>query len=468
MNVATSDINHIYKLAIKSRISFLLLSLISNHLIFDHESDTFTTPSLAAIQFGTLDKFVWTLFGGLLRWDAQHFLHIASNGYTYENNLPFFPLFPMLIKNIAICFKYLIGLNIITSLLLSASLVNFILFMKACSTLYLLTLSTFKNQKFAYYTVLFFCSSPATIFFIAPYSETLFSFCVFKGMLKYVQYRYLSSLMWFSVSVLARANGIVNVGFVLHLFFYYMAVIKFKNVKTVLRYSLYSLISVGTIFFPFIAFQLYLYLHFCVAKHNHSPIIFDYAQKRHLVLAGGNRSEWCNSTIPFSYSYIQDHYWDVGFLRYYSIKQIPNFCLALPLVLIIFRYCGKYLFRNWRFFLNVDQIYKYEEVSVNQIDKSVFVFVVHVMYLTVFAVTNINVQVTTRLIASSSPLIYWIATQEFIRHSGNHEKQFDSSFFEWIIHFNKKASTSGNLIKGYFLLYAVLGTILFSNNYPWT
>ena len=54
-------------------------------------------------------------------------------------------------------------------------------------------------------------------------------------------------------------------------------------------------------------------------------------------------SPWCDKLIPLPYSYIQDSYWNVRLLRYFELKQIPNFLLAAPMILLssyaVLTYC---------------------------------------------------------------------------------------------------------------------------------
>lgn len=45
--------------------------------------------------------------------------------------------------------------------------------------------------------------------------------------------------------------------------------------------------------------------------------------------------EWCSNTIPQIYTFVQGRYWNVGFLRYWRIEQIPNFILGAPPLLVL-------------------------------------------------------------------------------------------------------------------------------------
>lgn len=160
----------------------------------------------------------WTL-GGLVRWDAQYFMHIAQYGYTHENTLAFFPMFPLIVRSVAavIGIPLLYVFNYYSVLLISATLVNFFIFVRTAVVFHKLSEHVLRDETLAYRAALLFCINPASVFFSAPYSEGLFALLTFSGLL-FNETRSSSS---FSASVFglasaARSNGLVNVGFVLY------------------------------------------------------------------------------------------------------------------------------------------------------------------------------------------------------------------------------------------------------------
>jgi phosphatidylinositol glycan class V len=50
---------------------------------------------------------------------------------------------------------------------------------------------------------------------------------------------------------------------------------------------------------------------------------------------GGKSRPWCTRLIPSIYSWVQDHYWEVGFLRYWTLSNLPLFLLAGPMLVIL-------------------------------------------------------------------------------------------------------------------------------------
>ncbi|MCL7032151.1 hypothetical protein MKW94_026231, partial [Papaver nudicaule] len=68
------------------------------------------------------------------------------------------------------------------------------------------------------------------------------------------------------------------------------------------------------IFAPFIAFQAYGYHNLCRG------------------LISDEMRPWCKARVPLVYRFLQGHYWGVGFLKYFQLKQLPNFLLASPIL----------------------------------------------------------------------------------------------------------------------------------------
>ena len=274
------------------------------------------------------------MIGGFENWDAKHFLHIAKHGYIYEHSSAFFPLYPLLIRLLS---------RLVPFYTLSAVILNFLFFNLANVYLYKLTLLFFNgNQLVSIYTVLAFSFQPASIFFSAAYSESLYSFLTFAFIYylhKSRDYLILSRSLLF-LACLTRSNGLLNFGYLVHLqlqefFNSRHFLLCGKNLACLITNLFASFLVLSS---SFLSYQYYIYLRFCSKYFD--PISIDEAlivyskQNGYRMASLDARPGWCYRQIPISYSSIQTIYWNNGFLAYWQMKQIPNFFLAGPCIFL--------------------------------------------------------------------------------------------------------------------------------------
>ena len=153
---------------------------------------------------------------------------------------------------------------------------------------------------------------------------------------------------------------------------------------------------------PNAAFQAFAYWQFCVEG------------------AALDRP-WCHSPLPLAYPFVQQHYWNVGLFRYFTLQQVPNFLLAAPVLVLVALAVRAYWPRNSQ-----------------QWSSPVAPHVLLAATLATLAFTAMHVQIATRVLCSSTPLLYWCAAQH----------------------------PTPSL--AFFLLYFALGAVLHPTFYPWT
>nr|XP_003701857.2 PREDICTED: GPI mannosyltransferase 2 [Megachile rotundata] len=478
--------------AIISRIVVLIFQFIFNILCPDHDADAFKGPISNSEQVSLCDNIITLLFSGLSRWDGEYFIHIAKYGYVYENTLAFYPLYPILIRIIAIPIqKIFFVLNFNSSLILAAVLINFVCFIKSAIIFYDLSKIVLRDKNISYKATILYCINPASIFFSAIYTESLFVYLSYYSMLRSIK---LDPYVSFPIalSILTRSNGMVNIGFPIYfrlksLFHSFLTKHPNFSLKTLSKfmYEITTLKSICVIcniiiisMVPFILLQIHNYIMFCIPNSNYmftSEHIINYGIKNNLVIAGTNNSEWCNLKIPVAYAYIQKKYWNVGFLNYYEVKQIPNFVLAIPILYIMITCIKEYFLEHKRYFCTLGFIQNFKskkEIKTKKYPMEMLVFVVHGLFLTVFCILFIHIQVSTRLICSASPLIYWYCALTYTSDSNNdtaYESE-ENACSKWKVFFFKqrKYSLQDKLILLYFLGYTGIGCIMFSNFLPWT
>ena len=410
-----------------SCVFLFLFQFVANIVIPDHDAGVFNPPVTGSERFTLIDKIILFFFGGFRRWDAIYFLHISQHGYTYENCVAFFPLYPLMISTVKGVSDLCPFVSDSSLLLLFGVLINVALFAAAAVLLLCLGQVVTQDRQLACSAAVLFCVNPASIFMTAPYTETLFACLSFGGMLCVQQRRLFTGAVLIGASALTRSNGLVSTGFILHHFALEyttrLAAVSRTNydrdlrvITTVIHETLsHSLRAVGFVLvasIPFVCYQLYIYELFCFPenqaelKSSFDSSVINYGYREgYKVVGEGPVSPWCFATLPLSYSYIQSHHWGVGFLAYYQIKQIPNFILAAPIITLSLCACYSFycaqpaacrelgLIKKEKFKVETIGSHSAEKGGNGWKNEELVVYVLHLLFLTTFGCFFMHIQV---------------------------------------------------------------------------
>ncbi|KAL9679927.1 hypothetical protein QQ045_017798 [Rhodiola kirilowii] len=494
-----SDRTHlVLRYAVSSRILLLTLIVLWRSIVDPYDTSALLNPNCISSSNGSdSDPLVngtvlWPWIGlkieGSIVWDGVYFSRIAQCGYEYEQTYAFLPLFPICMRVLSrTVFRPLVPLIGLRAVLgVSGYLLNIVAFSFAAMYMYRLSLLILKDSEASLQAAVLFCFNPASIFYSSVYSESLYSLLSVGGVYHLLSGEKSVAIILLALSGSVRSNGILNAGYVcfetLHLT--YDTILHRKSAFAAIKFLILGVLRSICIFVPFVAFQAYGYYNICLGRKPDEI------------------SPWCSARVPLLYNYIQSHYWGVGFLRYFQLKQLPNFLLASPILFLAI--CSVLHFVRLRpsFFISLgfkasneeknelissaagqrlkvdspsksctpttqrdNQHFRKRiivqgsgtkatpvdyEVSMSSRYYPVFLipFVLHLAFMVATAFFVMHVQVSTRFLSACPPL-YWFASHIMTSTDTGSKRR-------------------ASLIWTYSAGYIFLGSLLFSNFYPFT
>ncbi|KAM3264652.1 hypothetical protein T459_01671 [Capsicum annuum] len=492
----------ILKFAVVSRLILISLILLWRSLLNPYDTSASINPTcLSNSGSNSSSEFEWTPVRIRMRrlasviedsivWDSVYFVRIAECGYEYEQTYAFLPLLPICISLLSRTafapFVPFIGQRAVLGL--SGYVLNYFAFVLAAFYLYRLSAIILKDSELALRASILFCLNPASIFYSAIYTESMYALCSIGGMYYLMRGSTNIATLWLALSGFARSNGVLNAGYIcfqtMHMSYKAAFVRKHAGVTFIVLLS--GALRCLFIISPFIAFQAYGYYNMCVRGTSNEM------------------RPWCKAKLPLLYNYIQSRYWGVGFLKYFQVKQIPNFVLASPILFLALCTIIHYV-KLWpEVFVSLGfrASSTTEELSASSIplgrsagsksvgfsseDRSdarqgnslrrrkpavkeenyvvqpsedeesenpgfkpvtIVPFILHLLFMAATAFFVMHVQVSTRFLSASPPL-YWFGS--YVMASPSFSKRW------------------GYIIWTYCAAYILLGSLLFSNFYPFT
>ncbi|KAI1356079.1 GPI mannosyltransferase 2 [Xylaria sp. FL0043] len=351
-----------------------------------------TSSTLLSPDRATYHESAFDLATRLTRWDAIYFVQASRRGYLFEQEWAFASGLPTVISFLA---NVLVSFGVQQHDILEPSIGIFVATVShllSALVLYKLGLVVCKNSRISLIAAILHILSPAGLFLSAPYSESPYALLSFTGHLFFAKatlsdtrsvahdVSLVAAGLWFGFAVNFRSNGTLNgILFAIELF----REMSLPPTANSVRRRLALLAGGSAIAVGFVIPQIVAYRTYC----------YD--------VVDTELRAWCTWRLPSIYSFVQEHYWNVGFLRYWTPGNIPFFLLAGPMLYI--------LAKSGTTFLSNPYLLS-EEVKGTPISQNLAAFLRSMalaqLILTAFAITTYHIQIITR-ISSGYPLWYW-------------------------------------------------------------
>lgn len=418
----------------------------------------------------------------LVRWDAIYYTSASVSGQVYEQEWAFRSLFSKLTRGVQRVFFFALPSSPFVKHALAGIFVSLISHLCAVVVLYRLvydlapSTQEAKKRRLAFTTACLHVISPAGIFLLAPYSEATFALANFLGMLCYVkavhnrhqpginahQFDAFWTIMagvCFGLATMVRSNGILSgLIFLWDLFsiFRHMSQIFCMHSKKDVSRLLATVIGGLCVAFGFAFPQVMAYMEYCTA---------------------GNSRPWCSKVPPSIYTFVQDYYWDVGFLRYWKLSNLPLFVLAFPVGWLMAETSIPSLFQVHHInrvingLTSADQrLQPYPPVPDTQ-EERVFEYVLPrfalpQLVLVALAATSFHCQIINRL-SSGYPLWYFILAVELCLGDWDDKaKNRAQGLFRLFGNYDRIPSTRPEWVVRGMVIYAIVQTGLYASFLP--
>ena len=383
----------------------------------------------------------------LVVWDAVYFVRVCECGYEQERFFAFFPGLPLAMRALSRALALVLPLSPRASCSLAGLLISYAACIVGAVGLFRLGEVLLRDSGAARRAALLFCVNPASPFYSAAYTEASFAALSFwglfflsragsagwgkaprrvdpsRGRMAFVDEAL--AVVLFAAAAAVRSNGAVLCIF---LAAHHLRAFVARPLGSVARSMLVLTIEAAFVLLPSAAFQRFGYIQLCGPEAS-TP------------------RPWCTAEgLPSVYAFVQGEYWGVGLFRYWQMKQLPNFALAAPALILAALGTATFLRHvplsacTGFWFLGRRSPAR-PPASLGLFAPEVAPFVFHWALLASAALLVMNVQVATRFL-SACPALYWFAD------SLHGRARFWAHAF--------------------FLTYALAGSVAFANFYPWT